>query len=316
MTKRSEGSRSNRPFSILMPGKKVYSECFPEYRMTDEELKDLQDCLLGIFLDFKKICDENDIHYMMGAGTLLGTIRHKGFIPWDDDVDVMMTRADYLKFTRTLQDMQNAGKFSDLLLAEPLKSEDYYFKIPKLYKKDTDYYQITYMGNPRYNMACIDIFIIDYMPESSFMRFIRSLRFSVAFYASSFILDYIYPSEIIMDKCRVDADLDRYYKARRRIGALFDHLGGIRHYIKVCLDLAEYKKKTGYMGIPCGISYTGEVFRSEMFTELGTGTFCGYEVTIPKDYDGCLSHVYGDYMKMPPEEEREIHTVKISSHGL
>ena len=82
-------------------------------------------------------------------------------------------------------------------------------------------------------------------------------------------------------------------------------------------EVPQYKnKKTGYMGIPCGISYTGEVFRSEMFTELGTGTFCGYEVTIPKDYDGFLSHVYGDYMKMPPEEEREIHTVKISSHGL
>ena len=314
MTNRSEKGRSNRPFSIMMPGKKVYSECFPEYSMTDEELKDLQNCLLGIFLEFKKICDENGIKYMMTGGTLIGTIRHKGFIPWDDDVDVMMTRSEYLKFSKTFKALKNAGKLDKSLLAEPLESEEYYFKIPKLYKTDTDYFQIAYMGNHRYNMASIDIFILEYMPESSFVRFLRSLRFNTAFYASSFILDYLYPSDVIMEKCRVDDDLNRFYRARRRIGALFQHLGGIRHYIKVCIKLADYKKKTRYMGIPCDSSYTRTIYKAQMFTETVTGIFCGYEVSIPKDYDGFLKDIYGDYMKIPPEEEREVHTV-CKRHG-
>ncbi len=276
--------------------------------MTDEEIKSLQDCLLGIFLEIKRLCDENGIRYMMAGGSLLGTIRHKGFIPWDDDLDIMMTRADYLLFRKAFKEAQRAGALSGYLLAEPLVSEEYYFKIPKLYKKDSDYTQINYMGNPRYNMAAVDIFIIEYMPESSLQRFFRALRFDCAFYASSFILDYIYPSPVIMEKCKKDEGLARYYQARRRIGAFFRKFRGIRHYIKVCLKTAEYDKKTGIMGIPCGISYKREIFRSSLFTEDGTGVFCGHEVRIPRNYDAYLSNLYGDYMKIPSEEDREIHT--------
>ena len=69
------------------------------FRQYDEEtLKHLHDLELMILKDFIKICEENNLNYYMYAGSLLGTIRHKGFIPWDDDLDVIMFREDFEKF--------------------------------------------------------------------------------------------------------------------------------------------------------------------------------------------------------------------------
>ena len=71
------------------------------FRQYDEEtLKHLHDLELMILKDFIKICEENNLNYYMYAGSLLGTIRHKGFIPWDDDLDIAMPRKDYNKFRK------------------------------------------------------------------------------------------------------------------------------------------------------------------------------------------------------------------------
>ncbi|MBP5385070.1 MAG: LicD family protein [Lachnospiraceae bacterium] len=293
--------------NFLKPGKTVYSEWFREYRLSDTELKQLQNCLLGIFADIRELCDEHGIGYMMCGGTLLGTVRHKGFIPWDDDIDIMMLRSDFEKFVQVLQKEQRAGRYTDYELAVPCVSEGYYFKIPKLYAKNTEYRSVSYMGNPGYNMVAVDIFVVEPVPQNHLRRLLRGLIYDLAFYASAFCLDYLHPSPVIMEKCGSNREIRRYYRFRRNVGCIFSHIGGIRLYLKICDRLGRYSGRSAYMGTPADISYRQGIFPKELFTETARGEFCGLSVIIPKDYDSYLRDQYGDYMTEPPEHEREIH---------
>ena len=299
--------KPQKRWSIFTPGKTVYTECFSEYSLSDNEIRKLQNCLLGMFLDIRQLCEENGIRYMMAGGSLLGTIRHQGFIPWDDDIDVMMTRKEYGKFRKAFRAAGKEGRMSGYILADPLRSEGYYFKSPKIYKKDTEYCQINYMGNPRYNMVSIDIFILEYIPENPLRRRVNALVFDFAFYASSVCLDDLYPSPVILRKCRENQALRRFFCFRKTMGAVFSHLGGIRFYLRLCGKIAAYPGKTSKMGLPCARSYTREVFDVSVFDAVKAGSFCGYAVNIPRGYDAYLRNVYGDYRKLPPENEREIH---------
>ncbi len=301
-------SRKEIMFSdIFKSGKSVYSKWFAQYRLSDEQLRDLQNCLLKILTDLKTFCDAHDICLMACAGTLLGAIRHKGFIPWDDDIDVMMLREDYDRFEKLFLEAQQNGEFKEYELAIPLVSKEYYFKIPKLYLKGTEYRSVNYMGNPRYNEVGLDFFIIEKVPQNGIRRFFRGLIHDFAFYASSFCLDARYPSPVILEKCRESREVRRFYSFRRRLGSLFSHLGGMKFYLKICAKTEEYRGKSSLCAFPTGISYNREVFPESVFTETVKCDFCGLKLDIPKDYDGYLRNLYGDYMIIPEEDEREIH---------
>lgn len=294
---------SNRKRENMKTGKRIYSEAFPEYRMTDNDLKKLQECLLAMFVDIKTLCDENDISYMMSGGSLLGTIRHKGFIPWDDDIDIMMVRSEYEKFRKVFK-KQNSNKY---ILAEPLVNDDYYYKMPKVYKKGTTLITVKEAGYPKYNMVGIDIFIIEYVPKSVLHRKIRGFLYDLAFHGSSVCFDYMYPSPLLLEKQRNNNEIKKFYSLRCNLGAVFSRIGGIDFYLKICDNLGKYKKKSPYMSVPSAISYNREVLDASTFLSLTKAEFCGYEVNIPEKYDVYLKNLYGDYMTIPSVENREIH---------
>ncbi len=289
------------------PGKEIYSECFEAYRLDDEQLERLQKRLLKIFSDIKKLCDENGIGYMMHAGSLLGTVRHQGFIPWDDDIDILMLREDYEKFRTAFREAVKSGELADYVLAEPYKSPGYYFKIPKIYDRNTKFLSVNYMGNPDYNMACVDIFIAENVPADPLVRRIRYGIYRFAFYASALCLDYMYPSPVIMEEGRRSRDLGRYYAFRRGLGGFFSHIGGMRFYLWICRRMETYSGKRLLTGFPSD-PVVKNAYDQSMFRTYATGNFCKTEVKVPADYDAFLKDQYGDYMKIPPECEREIHT--------
>lgn len=287
----------------MIASKTLYSKSFKEYQLTEEQLKNLQNILLNMFLDIKKICDIHNIKYIMGGGSLLGTIRHKGFIPWDDDIDIMLLREEYNK----LKDVFEKNLSEKYILAEPLSGNHYYSKMPKIYKKGTTYVEIPFAGIQSYNMVFIDVFIIEQIPKSAIIRKIKSNLYDFSYKASSVCLDYLYPSPAILDKCKYDDEVLQYYKFRRRLGFIFSKLGGINFYLWICEKLANSNSESEYLGVPAGISYEREILKKEVYLELTTGKFCGYDVNIPLHYDIYLKNLYGDYMKIPPIEKRENH---------
>jgi lipopolysaccharide cholinephosphotransferase len=110
-----------------------------------------------------------------------------------------------------------------------------------------------------------------------------------------------------MEKCRKNKELRDYYSFRRFVGAFFCLFGGINFYLRICERFSHYSKETELSSLPSEGCYLLPVFDSRYFEDLVTAEFCGLEVYIPKDYGEYLERMYGDYMKIPPEDEREIH---------
>ena len=93
-----------------------------EYKLSSEELRKLQRIELEMLIEVDRICQKHNIQYSLDGGTLLGAVRHKGFIPWDDDIDVIMLRKEYAKFRRVCKKELDTARF----FLQDYKSDPYY----------------------------------------------------------------------------------------------------------------------------------------------------------------------------------------------
>lgn len=288
----------------MQDSKSLYTRCFPEYILSDDDLKRLQDTLLRMLVDIKAVCDEHRIDYMLCGGTTLGAVRHGGFIPWDDDVDIMMLRGEFEKFKKVFQ-----KEFSDKYeLVEPLSDPRYFGKLVKIFKKGTTFVEIPTAGVGGPDMIFVDLFLIENVPAPGVKRRLKALVYDLAFKAASVCLDFRYPSPPILEKGRTDRELRRYYALRRTLGFFFSIFGTPRFYLRICEKLADQKEETDWLGIPSDSGYLDRIYPRALFTDLTDAEFCGYEMKIPRDYDTYLRGEYGDYMQIPPPEKREIHS--------
>lgn len=288
----------------MKKSKEIYSKAFSEYRFTNEELELLHDTLFGILMDIKQVCDVHNITFILAGGTMLGAIRHQGFIPWDDDLDILMLRSEYEKFRDVF--ISATGNKYDLV--EPL-DDQYTNKKPKVLLKDSVFTEVNYAGlQERYRKVFIDIFIIEDVPASAIARKVIGKIYDFAFFASGFAADYKYPSPIILEKAKKFDELDEYYRFRRRIGHIFNVFFGMRFYIWLTTKLGHCNKETGWAAVPASFGYNREVFPKEVFTNLTKASFNGVLFNIPVQYDSYLKNLYRDYMKLPPEQDREVHS--------
>lgn len=267
------------------------------YRLTDEQINNLHNILFFMLCDLKNCCDRHNLKYMLGGGTCLGAVRHKGFIPWDDDIDVMMPRKDFERLGQyMLEDYGERYSVKD--------PQDYH--ILNILLNDTVYDEVWNEDPNRRLNIFIDVYAIDNMPKRKCR--LRAFRFFWAKHAGMFILDYKYPSKFIKDIEKQDKTVRSYYRKRRLLGWFFNLFGGFDHYNRVVHKLANYKKETGYLGLPLAIAYNREKFEARVLSESVDAEFCGETFKIPKYYDEYLTNLYGgDYMILPPENKREVH---------
>src|SRR5690554_1182438 len=136
------------------------------HTLSDYELKELHNTLLEIYRDVSAVCDKYGLCLMLGGGSCLGAVRHKGIIPWDDDLDVNMLRADYDKLLRVFN-LELSDKY-DLVNLNTTKSGQVLHT--KIMKKGTRYLQTDSYGNNDPQGIFIDVFPIEALPDNSFYR--------------------------------------------------------------------------------------------------------------------------------------------------
>ncbi len=231
-----------------------------------------KETLLSILAEFAGYCEANHLRYYLAYGTLIGAVRHKGFIPWDDDIDILMPAEDYGKFIRQYR---GNGKYEVL---DYTTNDDYFFPFAKLTDNGT---YLHHFGCP---ITWMQGTYIDLFPMSGFEN-------GICF------------EEQWKHHTLLDVKWYWYYLSK----------GITSHAVKDCRsEILMEKHKIGfdhadYVGVLTTIPAKPWMLRKEIFADVCKLPFEGRLYNAPLDYDRYLRGVYGDYMKLPPEEEQRIH---------
>lgn len=247
--------------------------------MQSSELQELHNTLLGILVEVDKICRENDLRYTLMGGSLIGAIRHKGFIPWDDDMDIGLLNDDYLKLIEILKKIDHPW-----LTFDYHDSPEYEEQFMKIYDSRTT---LKEFSSNRIKGVFIDVFQITPIGNNKFIskiRFYKDAILKMSRYNQTnnsnpnFIKKVIYKS------------IGRLYTPEKLTKKIQDR--------RLKLSKNDFKYANDPDGNIKGIVY------SKYFKEFIDIDFEGCNFMIIKEYDSYLKDIFGDYMKLPPVEQQ------------
>ncbi|MBQ9314998.1 MAG: LicD family protein [Clostridia bacterium] len=260
------------------------------------DIEYVQNIELNILKVIDQICKENNIEYFLSSGTLLGAIRHDGFIPWDDDIDIMMRRREYERFLNIVP--KYLPKYMQLIHYKYNNTEEDQNLLVKII--DNRYPCIRKSYKNIKTSVWVDVFALDGVPDSSMKRRIFFLKLDLLTKIRGikrwelYSADYKSPSRIknlmigVNRKVRITSliDINKLLKKQDRILSSFD------------------RKKCSLL-----INYMGEYKKKEVFPDkwLGAGKrhrFADDIFPIPEYSEKYLTKLYGDFMQKPPESER------------
>lgn len=267
----------------------------------DIEIRDAQKVQLKILIDFDKFCKTHNIKYQLFSGTLIGAIRHNGFIPWDDDVDVCMLRSEYDRFLEISKEKLDKKYFVQNFDTD----KNFQSQYSKIRLNNTRYVEYMVQDVDMHHGVFIDVFPYDNVKPTTLMGKVQRIT-----------LDKLKK----INYCRVK----RVNNSEKR--AIWRGLKNLTYYIlklipKSSMDRLIKKisimfnnEDTEYVG-ELGIStrkdmYERFMLKKQVFYDSIDWEFEGYCFPIPRDYDYVLTRNYGDYMSLPEIDEQQPH------HGI
>ena len=268
------------------------------------KLEIVHNILLAYILEIDRICKKHNIKYFLAGGTLLGAIRHKGFIPWDDDADVMMLREDYDKFLEVAQ-----SELPPNMFVQNPKTEKLNHHVFTKIRMDNTLFATKHTGKfmNMHNGIFIDILSQD---NTSNNKIIQKLHI----YATLIFRSMVF---------------NKWARKPMKTGGKHPILCKVANFIKdICpykflefiqdntISLFKNNNNCKYLYDGMGRNLRRGVFPKKWLEEVIYVDFEGYKLPVPKYYDEYLTYLYGDYMQMIPVSERRVsHSIVLMDLG-
>ncbi len=261
--------------------------------MREVTLEEQKQLMLDMMKDFDQFCNDHDLSYFLTGGTLLGAVRHKGYIPWDDDIDVGMPRNDYETFARIYNEEKETPYYEFVSFHQ---EPDLYVSSGKLV--DTRTVMEESIDCDVTLGVYIDIFPLDNLGDTEeeaekMTKDLLKLRRALDVQNWKVIPEREWYKNLIIRAIKAVSP-----KGKRK-DLVFDQDQACRRYAG--------QKMTEYVGYPCA-AMKQELLKKEWYDSFRLVPFEQYMFRIPAGYDGCLRVFYGpDYMELPPEEKQKTH---------
>lgn len=265
-----------------------------------EEIRPLQEKQYQILKELKRVCEKNNLEYFLAFGTLLGAIRHEGFVPWDDDVDVCMNYKDYMALDKACKRDLADGYFLQSDKSDPNSRMTY----KKLRLNSTTLIHEDYAHKDMNHGIGIDIYPVFHAADDKKARK-KQIRCAT-----------LYLLLVVGEPPRNHGKLLKFGGAVLLV-LLRGRLG--KKVKRYCYrEMTKYENvETNYRAMFYGnINNTRRVYPAEFFKGTIQKKFVDDEFSVPKEYEKYLTFRYGDYMKLPPVEKQGVkleHLVKIDT---
>ena len=260
--------------------------------LDSEMLRGLQLVELELLCELDRVCRKHDIPYCIIAGTMLGAVRHGGFIPWDDDADVAMLRADYERFREACAEELDPDLF---YFQDHRVTPGYRWGYGKLRRKGTVFLRAHQEHMPYEQGVFIDVFPLDAIPDSRFGRVMTNF--------ACFCVRKVLWSPVGAVACKKPLAREWFSllshipepHAKGLLNSLIARASSRRsHWVRI-LMFPTPNREYGYL--------------REWYETQVPVTFEGVELQGVSDADAYLSFKFGDYMTLPPENQRKSHPV-------
>lgn len=261
---------------------------------SNEIMDQIHRCGQEILDEFVRICEQNNLHYYLIAGSLLGAVRHKGPIPWDDDIDVAMPRTDVEVFKKIMLDRPKGEKFH-IHCAE--NDPNFYWLFVRLLKRDTTYRVKSNVNvNLLHRELWLDIFPLDDAPNSLNFKY-RLLGMRV------YLMKRLLWNKATNDTSNLHIKGKLMNLILKPISFKWLHT-----HTKKLINKYDGKGCKCYVSWASHYNFKKQTMPKAWYEPATKVLYSDKYYSAPHDWDKVLTQLYGDYMKLPPENERVGHS--------